>query len=57
MAPEASALWLKRLSEVDGRVIEDMVASVPTQRMTAVSRSFTLALLNENRARLLNGET
>jgi hypothetical protein len=55
-APAAANIWLQQLSNIDDTTIEQVVAEVPPHRMTDVSRKFTLALIAENRRRLLAGD-
>jgi hypothetical protein len=56
LAPEAARIWLEQLGTITeaaaGRVIDEM----PPQRMSQLSREFTLKLLLENQRRLLLGE-
>jgi hypothetical protein len=57
LAPAAAAAWLARLSAVNPETVGGLLHNVPPFRMSAVCRDFTLYLLEENRNRLLSGET
>lgn len=49
----AAEVWRDRLRAVDESAIAAVLAQVPPNRLTAVSREFTLQLLMENRTRIL----
>lgn len=51
--PAASAAWKDRLQAVDRPTIDRILSLIPPQRLSAISREFTLHLLMENRARVL----
>ena len=55
-APAAATVWLQQLSNVEEQAVDQVVNNIPPHRMTDVSRRFTLALLTENRRRLLAGD-
>ncbi len=52
-APVAADAWLDRLSAVSDPQVSAILERVPPTRMLPVTREFTLALLAENRRRLL----
>jgi hypothetical protein len=51
--PGAGRIWLDRLRAVDRVAIESILAEIPPQRMSQISREFTRELLLENQRRLL----
>lgn len=51
--PEAAQAWKDRLRTVDENIAADVLEQVPPQRLSAISREFTLQLLLENRSRIL----
>jgi hypothetical protein len=55
-SPAAATIWLETLRRVDENMVHNILDSIPLQRMSQISRDFTLALLTENRKRLLAGE-
>ncbi len=56
LAPQGAAAWLRRLEGMNEAQIEEILEKIPAVRMTPVCRTFTLALLQENRRRLLADE-
>jgi hypothetical protein len=52
----AGRIWLERLEAVEPAMMQTLIDQVPPQRMSQISRDFTLALLIENRRRMLAGE-
>jgi len=52
-APEAGKIWLARLAGVTSAEVEGIVREVPPNRMSAVTRRFTMELLTVNRQSLL----
>jgi hypothetical protein len=52
-SPAAKHAWLERLLAVKASDISSILERVPPERMSPVCKEFTLALLNENRRRLL----
>ena len=55
-SPAAARIWIERLRSVDTSMVQKIIDNVPLQRMSQISRDFTLALLIENQNRLLAGE-
>ena len=53
LAPDAAGAWLKQLSSIQSDKIADILGKVPSQRMTKISREFTMKLLEVNRQQLL----
>jgi len=53
LAPVAAAVWRARLAEIDGPTVQAVLDAVPPARMSGVCREFTMALLTENRRRIL----
>ncbi len=54
--PAEATIWLERLRAIESSMVQEVIDQVSPQRMSQISRDFTLALLNENRRRLLTGE-
>ena len=52
-SPTAMRSWLERLLAVNPADVSSILERVPPERMSPVCKEFTLALLNENRRRLL----
>jgi hypothetical protein len=52
----AATIWLEMLRKIDTGMVQQIIDTIPLQRMSQISRDFTLALLTENRNRLLAGE-
>lgn len=52
--PVAADSWLARLKALPLREVESVIARIPEGRMTALSREFTLELLQANTRRLLS---
>jgi len=52
-SPTAAAVWRGRLAGLEWPTVEAVVDRVPPERMSAVTRRFTLELLRINRDRLL----
>lgn len=55
-SPDAAAVWRASLDAVDGPTVQRAVDAVPPARMSDVCREFTMALLMENRRRILADE-
>ena len=55
-ATGAATAWLARLNGINDDTIRGVVEEVPTHRMSRICRDFTMALLIENRRRLLANE-
>jgi len=55
LTPDAAVVWRARLAEIDGPTVQTKLDSVPPARMSGVCREFTMALLTENRRRILDG--
>jgi len=55
-AQPASAAWLERLAAIDESSVQQIVAEVPSNRMSRICREFTVELLLENKRRLLVGD-
>ena len=49
----AARIWLGKLGEIDQTTVDAVLAEVPPQRMSPVTREFTLELLTINQRRLL----
>ena len=49
----AARIWLGKLAEVRQNAVDAILAEVPPQRMSPVTRAFTLELLTINQRRLL----
>ncbi len=56
LSPPAAEAWLGRLRGVSDDAVRAVLEQVPPDRLSAVAREFTLYLLRENKARLLDGE-
>lgn len=54
-SPDAAAIWRARLGAIDGPTVQAVLDRVPPARMSGVCREFTMALLAENRRRILDG--
>ncbi len=54
--PVAAAVWRHRLAQVETVAVEAILNRIPSDRMSAVCRQFTLDLLAENRRRILGSE-
>lgn len=54
--PAAAAVWRRQLAQVSRDTVDAVIASIHPDRMTAISRQFTLDLLVENRWRILESE-
>ncbi|CAN5438690.1 hypothetical protein BH20VER3_BH20VER3_06000 [soil metagenome] len=52
-APGAAKVWLTQLASVTTAEVESIIREVPPNRMSAVTRRFTLELLTVNQQRLL----
>jgi len=52
-AAQAAGAWRERLRKVDEDVVAEVLGQVPPDRLSRVSRDFTLQLLAENRKRIL----
>lgn len=55
-SPGAAAVWRARLEAIDGPTVQVVLDAVPPARMSGVCREFTMALLMENRRRILADE-
>jgi hypothetical protein len=53
LEPGAAKIWLEKLHGISSGVVDAILAEVPPQRMSPITRQFTLALLNINQRRLL----
>ncbi len=53
-SPAAKQAWLERLLAVNPTDVSSILERVPPERMSPVCKEFTLALLNENRRRVLD---
>jgi hypothetical protein len=53
-APGAAKIWLGAMKVVTRAEIESMIREVPPERMSEVTRRFTLELIMVNQERLLN---
>ncbi len=51
--PSAASVWRARLAAIDGPTVQTTLDEVPPARMSGVCREFTMALLMENRRRIL----
>ncbi len=49
----SARIWLGKLGEIRQNAVEAILAEVPPQRMSPVTREFTLELLMINQRRLL----
>jgi len=56
LAPHAAAVWRARLAAIHGPTVQAILDAVPPARMSGVCREFTMALLTENRRRILADE-
>ena len=52
-APQAARIWLSRLADIAPVAVDAILAEIPPQRMSPVTREFTLKLLMTNQRRLL----
>jgi hypothetical protein len=55
-SPGAAGDWKARLAAIDSPTVQLILDAVPPARMSAVCREFTMALLTENRRRILADE-
>lgn len=55
-AEAAAHMWRERLRAVDEKTINEVLTQVPPDRLSAISRAFTLQLLLENRQRILDAD-
>ncbi len=55
-SPGAAAVWRARLLAVDAPTVQEVLDAIPPARMSGVCREFTMALLMENRRRILADE-
>jgi hypothetical protein len=53
LAPNGGRIWLERLKVVDRESVRRILAEVPPQRMSKITKDFTLELLCENQQRLI----
>ena len=53
LEPGAAKIWLEKLASIGSDVVDGILAEVPPQRMSPITRQFTLALLSINQRRLL----
>jgi hypothetical protein len=51
--PAAAKIWLEKLSGIGSADVDAILAEVPPQRMSPITRQFTSALLSINQRRLL----
>ncbi len=54
--PQAASIWRERLRQINEQVVEHLLREIPSNRMTAVCRQFTMGLLKENQKRLVSGD-
>jgi len=54
-AQKAVQIWLGRLAKIDRAAVQQILEEVPENRMSRISKEFTLELLMVNQARLLSG--
>ena len=52
--PESARIWLGKLAEISQIAADAVLAEIPPQRMSPVTREFTLQLLMINQRRLLD---
>jgi hypothetical protein len=52
--PGGARIWLETLARVESDVVDAILAEVPPNRMSTITRQFTSALLGINQRRLLN---
>jgi hypothetical protein len=52
LEPEAAKIWLAKLGEIGSADVDAILAEVPPQRMSPITRQFTLSLLCINQRRL-----
>lgn len=52
-SPGAAAIWRARLDAINRPTVQAVLDAVPPARMSGVCREFTMALLTENRRRIL----
>jgi hypothetical protein len=55
--PNGAAVWMDRLRPIDEAAIRAVVDQVPPQRMSGISKDFTVRLLLENQNRILRGDS
>ena len=53
--PVAAQIWLGKLAEITHVAVNAVLAEIPPQRMSPVTREFTLKLLMTNQRRLTEG--
>jgi hypothetical protein len=53
LEPGAAKIWLEKLRGIGSAVVDAILAEVPPQRMSPITRQFTSALLSINQRRLL----
>jgi hypothetical protein len=53
LEPGAAKIWLEKLNGIDSAVVDAILAEVPPQRMSPITRQFTFELLRVNQGRLL----
>lgn len=51
--PKEAQYWIARLGKIEMRDVEKIFSRVPSSRLSRTSADFALALLNENRQRLI----
>ena len=54
--PEAAQVWLDQLSGISEAAVDEVLGSIPGDRMSEVCKQFAKALLTENWQRLLAGD-
>lgn len=55
LEPGAAKIWLEKLNGIDSAAVDAILEEVPPQRMSPITRQFTLELLRINQGRLLVG--
>jgi hypothetical protein len=57
LVPTEARAWLGRLDELSAAQMDEILAQVPSERMSPLTRRFTLELLTLNKTRLLQSST
>jgi len=52
-SPKVGKVWAAQLSRIEQAAVEDLFKQVPPKRMTQITREFSVALVMENRQRIL----
>lgn len=53
LTPDAAKTWTERLSTLEETMIFELFENVPIDRMSRITREFSIALVIENRRRIL----